>query len=369
MLRLVCATLMAGHASIHLLGVVKAVRPSALAALTLPIGRPMGSVWLGAAMALGAAAAALGLGLERWWFPAAVGIALSQVAITASWRDAKAGTIVNVAIAAMLVPMLADLRASSNQATYRTRVAAAMARPADAERVVTADDIAHLPPLVRGYLTRVGVVGQPRVRTVRVRFHGAIRQDPASAWMPFTGEQHSVLDRPERLFFMRATRAGLPVDGLHAFRTDEASMRIRLASLVTVADVSGGTLVRSETVTFLNDLCLFAPAALVDAPIVWEGVDARSVRARYTLGQQRVAAVLRFDAAGDLVDFRSDDRRQDAGGADRVLPWTTPVSRFRTFAGAGRLPGYGEGWWHPPDGAFAYLRIELDDIAYNVGGR
>jgi hypothetical protein len=268
----------------------------------------------------------------------------------------------------MLVPAIADLRAASNQATYRTRVAAAMARPGGEPRIVTAADLGHLPPLVRNYLTRVGVVGRPRVRTVRVRFHGAIRQDPASSWMPFTGEQHSILDRPERLFFMRATRAGLPLDGLHAFRTDEASMRIRLASLVTVADVSGGTLVRSETVTFLNDLCLFAPAALVDAPIAWEDVDARSVRARYTLGRQQVAAVLTFDPAGDLVDFRSDDRRQDAGGADRLLPWSTPVSRYRTFAGAGRLPGHGEGWWHPAEGGFAYLRIELDDIDYNVGG-
>jgi hypothetical protein len=301
-----------------------------LEALTLPISRPMGPVWLAATIVLGVAAAALAIRL--------------------------------------IVPALADLRPSSNHATYQRRVAAAMARPGGPARLVTADDLARLPALVRGYLTRVGVVGQPRVRTLRVRFHGAIREDAGSAWMPFTGEQHSTFDEPERLFFLRATRAGLPVDGLHAFRADDASMRIRLASLVTVADVSGGTLVRSETVTFLNDLCLFAPAALVDAPIAWEDVDARSVRARYTLGRQQVSAVLTFDAAGDLVDFRSEDRRQDAGGADRLMPWSTPVSRFRTFAGAGRLPGYGEGWWHPAEGGFAYLRIEIDDITYNVGG-
>jgi hypothetical protein len=185
--------------------------------------------------------------------------------------------------------------------------------------------------------------------------------------MPFHGVQYSSLTRPERLFFMRATRAGLPIDGLHAFRPDEASMRIRLASLVTIADVSGASLARSETVTFLNDLCVFAPAALVDAPIAWEPVDARSVRAHYTLGQQRVSAVLTFDASGDLMDFRSEDRRQVAAGTDRLLPWTTPISRFRTYPSGARLPGYGEGWWHPPEGAFVYLRIELDDVAYNVG--
>jgi hypothetical protein len=368
MLRLAGTVMLAVHALIHLLGFVKAFRPSALDALTLPIGRLLGLVWLTAALALGVAAAALALGHGRWWLPAAIGVVLSQVAITASWRDAWAGTLVNAVIAAMLVPALADLRPSSNHATYRRRVAEAMARPGGPERIVTDGDLAHLPPLVRGYLARVGAIGRPRVRTVRVRFHGTIRENPASAWMPFTGEQHSILDRPERLFFLRATRAGLPVDGLHAFRADEATMRIRLASLVAVVDIAGGTLVRSETVTFLNDLCLLAPAALIDAPIAWEEAGPRAVRARYTLGHQQVSAVLTFDAAGDLVDFRSDDRRQDAGGADRPVPWTTPVSRFRTFAGGSRLPGYGEGWWHPAEGAFAYLRIELDDITYNVGG-
>jgi hypothetical protein len=144
-------------------------------------------------------------------------------------------------------------------------------------------------------------------------------------------------------------------------------MRIRLASLVTVADVTGPTLVRSETVTFLNDLCLFAPGAIVDAPVTWEPVEAHHVRARYVLGKQAVSAVLRFDAAGDLVDFRSEDRYQDAGGKERLLPWSTPVSGFRTFAGGVRLPSHGEGWWHAPDGAFPYLRMEVDDISYDAG--
>jgi hypothetical protein len=369
MLRIAFSVIVALHALIHLLGFAKAFGFSALQALTVPIGRPVGLVWLAATLVLGAAAAALAMGHGRWWLPAAIGIVLSQAAITASWSDAKAGTIVNLLIAVVLVPAVADLRPSSNVATYERRVREAMARPETPERVVTQEDLAHLPPLVRGYLMRVGVVGRPRIRNIRVRFHGTIRQGPASAWMPFHGVQHTSLEVPERLFFMRATRAGLPVDGLHAFRADEASMRIRLASLVTVADVSGAALVRSETVTFLNDLCLFAPAALVDAPIEWEAVDANSVRAHYTLGRQMVAAVLTFGAAGDLIDFRSEDRYQDAGGADRRLPWTTPVSRFQTFANGARLPSYGEGRWHPTEGAFAYLRIDLDDIVYNVGAR
>jgi hypothetical protein len=366
MLHAAFTVMVAVHALIHLLGVLKAFEIWAPAALTQPIAQPMGLVWLAATVCLGTAAAALAAGQGRWWLPASLGVALSQTAIVASWSGARAGTIVNVLIAVALVPALADLRPSGNHATYKRRVREAMARPEAPERVVTEADVSPLPPLVRAYLARVGAIGRPRVRNVRVRFHGAIREGPASAWMPFRGLQHSSFELPERLFFLRATRAGLPIDGLHAFRPDEASMRIRLGSVVTVADASGTSLVRSETVTFLNDMCLFAPAALVDAPIEWTAVDARSVRARYTLGHQRVSAVLTFDSSDDLVDFRSEDRRQDAAGADRPLPWTTPVSRFKTFPHGVRLPSYGEGWWHPAEGRFAYLRIELDDIAYNI---
>jgi hypothetical protein len=370
MLRIAFAALVAAHAVIHLVGVGQAFGFWALDALRQPIGRPTGLLWLAAAVVMGVSAGAIAVRHDRWWLPAAIGILLSQTAIVASWADAKAGTIVNVLIAIALVPPLADLRPSSNHAIYQHRVRAALDRTnGRATRPITETDLAHLPPLVRGYLVRVGVVGRHRIRTVRVRFHGAIRQGPSTAWMPFRGEQHSTFDPPERLFFMRATRAGFPLDGLHAFRTDEASMTIRLASLVTVADITGPTLVRSETVTFLNDLCLFAPAALVDAPLVWEEVDSRSVKVHYTAGRHSVSAVLTFDVAGDLVDFRSDDRYQDAGGADRRLPWTTPVSRFTTFSTGTRLPGYGEGWWHAPEGAFAYLRIALDDVGYNLDAK
>jgi hypothetical protein len=370
MLRIAFSTLIAVHALIHLLGPAKAFGFWALDGLKLPIERPMGLVWLAAALAMGSSAVALAVGHHRWWLPAAIGVVLSQVALVASWDDAKVGTIVNVLMAIALVPSLADLRPSSNHATYERRLRAALARTGgQATPPVTEADLAHLPSLLRGYLTRVGVVGRPRVRSVHVRFHGEIRDSPTSAWMPFRGEQHSTLDPPERLFFMRATRTGLPLDGLHAFSTGEASMRIRLASLVTVADVTGPSLVRSETVTFLNDLCLFAPGGLVDARLRWEEVDSHTLKVHHTLGHHSVSAVLTFDVDGDLVDFRSDDRDQDAGGAARRLPWTTPVSRFRRFPGGARLPGYGEGWWHAPEGAFAYLRIVLDDVAYNVPAR
>ena len=202
---------------------------------------------------------------------------------------------------------------------------------------------------------------------MRLKFHGAIRTDGDARWMSFSGEQHSAFDRPQRLFYMRATKMGVPIDGLHAYRPDEASMRIRLASLKTLVEVRRApSLDQSGTVTFFDDMCLFAPAALVDAPVTWKEIDGKTVRGRFVLGHHSVAATLHFDANGNLVDFKSEDRYQDAGHADRQLGWSTPVNRYQTFRDGIRVPTYGTGWWHPSEGPYAYLRLEVDDIAYNV---
>jgi hypothetical protein len=276
--------------------------------------------------------------------------------------------LVVVAVAAAAVAaLIADRGATSNWSTYARAVATQVRRYVDPGAVVSEDDLASLPAPLAGYLRRARVVGRPRVSSMRVKFHGSIRADAGSDWMPFAGEQHSSFERPERLFFMRARRFAIPIDGLHVFRPGEASMRICLASLKTLADVRGPELVRSETVTFFNDMCLLAPAALIGAPVVWEPIDDTSVRGRYTLGAQTISATLHFDAAGDLVDFRSGDRYQDAGGANRLLPWSTPVERYREFGDGIRIPTSGSGWWGTGAARFAYLGIEIDDIAYNVG--
>jgi hypothetical protein len=57
---------------------------------------------------------------------------------------------------------------------------------------------------------------------------------------------------------------GLPVDGLHLYAEPEASMQIKIAHLLQVVDAKGPEMNQSETVTMFNDMCLLAPATLID---------------------------------------------------------------------------------------------------------
>ena len=168
---------------------------------------------------------------------------------------------------------------------------------------------------------------------------------------------------------MDATRSGLPVTVLHEFADATATMRAKVLSAVTVVDAAGPEMDHGETVTVFNDLVVFAPGAIVDAPIRWTPIDSSHVEGVFTAADQVVTAVLTFDADDDLVDFTSHDRSRATPDGKSFTPqtWSTPLSAHRELDGR-RILSLGQGRWDAPqpEGSFDYLELHLDDIAYNV---
>lgn len=91
------------HGLIHFMGPAKAFGVADLPQLTQPISRAMGVVWLAAGLAVLLAGAAFYWGQRGWWLVAVVAVLLSQIAIVASWTDAKVGTVANLVILAAAV--------------------------------------------------------------------------------------------------------------------------------------------------------------------------------------------------------------------------------------------------------------------------
>ena len=367
MLRIAFILLIALHGLIHLLGFAKAFGLAELPQLTQPISCNFGLVWLLAALLLLATAAALPFWPWGWWMLSAVALVLSQVAIAASWSDAKAGSLAN------LVLLVAVLYGFASQGPWSLRAEheghLRLVRTAPAAEPLDERDLAPLPGPVQRYLRGVGAFGQPRVRNVRLTWTGRIRSGPESPWMPFRIEQVNTFDEPARFFFMEARMKGLPVDVLHVFDDSGATMRVRVLSAVPMVDARGPELTRAETVTFFNDLCFFAPGALISPAIAWEPVDERTVRAAFTLRGQTIRAELRFNERGELVDFSSEDRlAASADGKNFTrMRWTTPVGDYAQL-GPVRVGTRGEAWWHPASGAYSYGEFRLTSLAYNVDG-
>jgi hypothetical protein len=359
------------HGLIHLLGAAKAFGLAELPQLQQPISRSLGLVWLAAAVLLLASALALVLAPRWFWLLGALALLVSQIAVVSAWSDAKFGTLANVVVLIAVAYGFASEGPPSLRAEYRAEVRAALAR-APEPRLVVEGDLRRLPEPVRAYLRASGAVGRPQIVDLRATWRGRIRGGASEPWMTFRAEQVSVFeqDAPTRLFLMDATMKHLPVDVFHRFVGDAATFRVRVLSAFTRVDAKGPEMDRSETVTLFNDLCLLAPARLIDPAIAWEAIDARHARARYTRGKETISAELVFDASGDLVDFVSDDRLAASpdGKSFTARRWRTPVQSYRAF-GPRRVMALAEARWETASDGFAYLELELTDLAYNVGER
>jgi uncharacterized membrane protein YphA (DoxX/SURF4 family) len=378
MIRIIVAALFVLHGLAHLMGFAEAFGYADLPQLSQPISDPMGLLWLAAALLCFAAAAALFLAPRRWWVVGAVTVVTSQAVIVSSWGDAKFGTIATLMLLVAVLYGFASRGPLSLRAEYERdqqytiralSTPALLPQAAWSDQVVTEADIAPLPDPVRRYVRRSGVVGQPQVHDFRAAWTGRIRSGPTSQWMPFRAEQFNTFDTPRRFFLMDATMNHLPVDVLHAFDEDGASMRVKLLSAIPMVNAKGAELTRTETVTMFNDICFFAPGVLVSPAVTWESIDEHTARAHFTLGVNTIAAELHFNDAAELVDFISDDRSASSPDGRTFTPqrWATPARDYAQV-GPARVATKADATWQPSSGTWTYGEFELNSLAYDVAG-
>ncbi|GIG27218.1 DUF6544 family protein [Cellulomonas denverensis] len=355
-LRLALGLLIVLHGLVHLTGTAAGLGWGDTGLVVSPVA---GWAWLVVCLLTVAAGIGFIAGRRRWWWLGAPAAAGSLALLAGHWPESAVGLVPDVVLLAAVAHSWWRSSPRSLPGRYRRGVAATPV-PVPARGVVTEADLAGLPAPVAGWLRRTGAVGRPRVTRVRATLRGRIRGGPDEPWMTFTGEQVNTYGpRPTRHFLLDATRAGLPIDVLHVLTDGRALMTARLLSVIPVVDAAGPAMDLSEAVTLFDDLCLLAPAALIDAPVTWQPIDDRRVRATYRTGGQEVGAVLEFDESGDLRNLTSDDRlRAEPDGSFTPMRWDTPVHDFRDTGGR-RLPGTAGARWHAPAGTFSYAELTI----------
>ncbi|MDY0104521.1 MAG: hypothetical protein RBS07_16420 [Lentimicrobium sp.] len=362
-MKIALTLLIAVHGSIHLLGFVKAFHLGNITQLTKEISKLPGTLWLLTAIAFGVTILLFILKKEYWWMIALTAAIISQVLIITAWQDAKFGTIANIIIFAVA------LLSGGNYLFERrfmqdVSVHLHLSQPIQHD-LVTLADIEPLPIPVQRYLKYVGVVDKPKVKNVCIVFEGEMRQKDKD-WFPFTSRQYNFFEQPSRLFFMKARMFGITVPGYHHYTNEKAKMDVRLFGMIPVSHHSGPLMNKAETVTFFNDMCMFAPAALIDKRIRWKPIDNNTVLAHFTNGDITISATLYFNDIGQLIDFRSDDRTDVS--VMKQYTFSTPAKDYRIINGY-QLAHFGEAIWMHPEGAFVYGKFQLKEVKYNEQGR
>lgn len=346
------------HGLIHLMGFVKAFSIKEIPQLSQSIPKNLGMLFLVTSILFILALILFLFKSNLWFIVAVVALITSQILIIIFWQDAKYGTLANIIILMAVVVAFASWNFKN---AYENDVETAFAKAYTNSSQVTLEDMAHLPSPVQKYLKYVGVVNKPKVSVFKLTMKGEMRGKDQD-WFAFSSQQYNFLNQPTRLFFMDARVKGLPTSGYHYYQNTKASMLIKPLSLFTVVNEKSQALFKAETVTFFNDLCLFAPSALVDDRIRWEPIDATSAKAYFSNKGTTISATLYFNEKGQLINFVSDDR-QDIN-EKKTYRFSTPVSNYSHFNGY-MLPSYGEAIWHYTEGEFVYGKFNILDIKYN----
>ena len=233
------------------------------------------------------------------------------------------------------------------------------------EKTISKEQLMNLPTPLKRYFEYTGIVGSQRVTHFKLILTGQMKMTQDGEWAPVKVTQYSFVQQGKRLFMMDMKYKGLNIKGLHYFHNGGAQMTIRILDLIQVAHNEGIYMKKGETVTWFNDMCIFAPGALLEADVTWEEIDENHVKGTLTEDGISVTAILTIDDEGRLIDFISEDRYMaQSDGTYLNLPWSTPMSDFAEFHGL-RLGSEGAAVWHFEKEDFDYIKLRVEDVIIN----
>lgn len=239
-------------------------------------------------------------------------------------------------------------------------------QPLKPEELLTEKDLQHLPLCVKKYLLYAGFVNKSKTQNVCIQFDAQMFRKPGDSPLKSNSIQYNFFGDYARLFAMTARKMFLHFSARHIYSKQQASFLVKAAGLFNVVDIKSEELARAETVTFLNDMCLFAPSGLIDKRLSWKEIDSMSCEVTIVNGKYKVSALLFFNETGELVNFVSDDRSAlQNDGTMKLSRWSTPVRDYKNFEGR-KIPSYGETIWHYPEGDFTYGKFRLKNIMFNL---
>jgi hypothetical protein len=273
----------------------------------------------------------------------------------------------NINILILTIAMTTLTACSTSKKIFESEKTAEFARqPLQTESLLTEEKTLHLPECVRKYLACTGAIGKSIPQNVRIEFDAEMYRKPGDKPMKSYSLQYNFYEQYSRLFLMEASKMGIPFRALHLYKNHQATFQVKVAELFKVVNISGEELTKAETVTLLNDMCIFVPGSLIDNRLTWKEIDASSTKVTMSNGKYIVSAILNFNETGELINFVSDDRSalQD-DGTMKQMRWTTPISNYQEFEGR-RIPTIGKTIWNYPEGDFTYGVFHLRSIRYNV---
>jgi len=217
-----------------------------------------------------------------------------------------------------------------------------------------------LPPLIARYVERNVPSGDTASR-VRFGQVGEMQLKPGR-WTQFEAEQEFSVQRVE--FSWRARFPLAPLVALHVrdwYHAGEGALEVRLWHL-PIKRLRGDAVAKGEAIRYLAELPWAPQAVVLNRELEWREVDDWTTEVGTRVAGERVAVLLHFDAAGDIVAASAQDRPRAVGKDSVATPFAGEFGDYQVFEGV-RLPTTAAVRWELEEGPFVYFRGRIMSFA------
>ena len=261
-------------------------------------------------------------------------------------------------LSAVALPVAALLAGRWLVARQTRQTVADLFSQADTGPVATYDpaQLADLPAPVQRYFRHVLKPGRPYLRTVRLRHNGQFKTDLKNDWMPITGEEYFLADKPGYIWIGTTTW----FSACDQYVSGAGSLTVRLLSTVPIQQGSGPAYNQGELLRWLAEAPWFPTGLLPGGRVSWSPVDDHSATLTLTDAGLTVSCLMSFNEQDELVRCQAQ-RHSDA---THIETWVCRLSDYRDWHGL-LVPTQGGAAWIMAGEEKPYARFILRDIAYD----
>lgn len=363
MIRIIISVIVLVHGLIHVMGFVKAFGLAEMNQLKLTISKPLGLVWLFAALLCMLVGIFVLLNKQWVWIPAIIAVAASQVLIILSWQDAKFGTIPNLII--MIFAIFIFSAWNFNTQIDKELDSILLQAKGGDRKIVNEQMLAPLPSSVQKWLKQSGVVGREEIQTAHFKQKGQMKLQPdQKGWAPAKVDQYVTTISPGFLWKVNMKMYSvLDIAGRDKFQQGNAAMTIKIGSLFPVVNTTNNEKTNQSTMQrFLMELPWY-PSAALSPYITWEEVDENTAIATMNYQGVEGSATFYFNQAGEFLKV-SAMRYKDSDEKAKLVECIGEAKAYRVVDGI-RIPTKMNVTWILDDGPFTWYKLEILKAEYN----
>lgn len=362
-MRIALIILIALHGIIHLFGFAKSFGISEFNAISQPISKAYGILWLFTFLLFALTIILNFISPNYWWLIGFLAVILSQVLIINYWSDAKFGTIANVII--VLASIIGYSSFNFKEKVKEERIELFENSQLENNEVLSSKSLDGLPTIVQKWLTNNGAVGAQTVSNVYLTQELQLKLKPNQEnWNEGKAEQYFTIQPPAFSWNINTEiNSFLSVVGRDKFTEGKGDMTIKLLALVPVANAKNETKIDQATLQrYLAEIVWF-PSASLSQYIKWEAIDEHSARATMEYKGTKGSGEFHFDNNGNFKKFVA--MRYQNQNAEKPIKWTVIATKIEERNGI-KIPVECQASWELESGNWTWLKLKITDIKYNV---